>query len=52
MPLAREATNEGVPFEQCVPHGWKIISTAHQFCASRSLARDIVKLHREILLRL
>ena len=31
--LAREAVNEGVAFEQCVPHGREIISSAHQFCA-------------------
>jgi len=40
VPLAREAANEGVAFEQCIPHGWKIISTAHQFCAQpREVAR-------------
>jgi hypothetical protein len=31
--LAREAVNEGVAFEQCLPHGREIISSAHQFCA-------------------
>jgi len=51
VPLAREAANEGVTFEQSVPVGKSFpprTSSVHN--RARSVARDIIKLHPKILL--